>query len=110
MTNKCFVYILGYALLGCSVAASADCEVKSRSENVVLMQCSTDSSEDVLKESGQQACAEDVSCNVWFWGKDVALPESAPTKDSDLPKALTSQAIAVWVNDSESLLQLKKVK
>ena len=110
MTAKLSVYVLGFGLLGCSAAVLAECELKSRSDDVVLMQCSALPSDDDFKKVGQDACGDDSMCNVWFWGAGVNLPESAPEKDSDLPKSLSSQALAVWVNDSGSLLKLKKVK
>jgi hypothetical protein len=110
MAIKCVAYILGIGLGFFSTAVLAACEQKSRSEDVILMQCQVVPSEDILKQAGQDACGEDASCNVWFWGGEIVLPQAAPAKDSDLPKALASQALAVWVNDSKSLLQLRKVK
>lgn len=110
MAAKLSISVLGIGLLGCSVAVLAECELKSRSNDVILMQCSASPSDDDFTKVGQDACGDDSACNVWFWGAGVDLPENAPEKDSDLPKSLSSQALAVWVNDSGSLLKLKKVK
>lgn len=86
----------------------ADCKLASRSADVVLMQCAQVSDTEVMVAAAKKECGDDASCNVWFWNSDIALPEVAPEKDVGLPKALTSSAVAVWANDSSSLLSLKK--
>lgn len=86
----------------------ANCELVSRSADVVLMHCDKASDTEVMVAAAKNECGDDTSCNVWFWNSDVALPEVAPEKDIGLPKTLTSSALAVWANDSASLLTLKK--
>ncbi len=100
--------ILG-SLLSIS-AIAATCDQASRSENIVLMSCSLDSNSEAWIDAAKQACGEDKTCNVWFWHRGVELPKTAPLKDIDLPKNLTSKAVAVWANDSSSLVTLKKIK
>lgn len=90
------------------VDALANCELVRRSEDVVLMHCQEATATETLVEAGKKVCGDDTRCNVWFWNSDVTLPESAPETDVELPKTLTSQALAVWANDSESLLTLRK--
>lgn len=86
----------------------ADCKLVSRSADVVLMHCTQESDTEVMVAAAKKECGEDARCNVWFWNSDVALPEVAPEKDVGLPKTLTASALAVWANDSASLLTLKK--
>lgn len=97
-------------LCSCSstFAAATECTQASRSDNIVLMRCSADATSETWVEAAKKACGNDKSCNVWFWPKDVELPETAPLTDTELPKSLTAQALAVWANDSSSLLTLKK--
>lgn len=104
-------FVFGITFAGCVVGnVYANCDLQSRSENLVLMNCERGVSVDVLKETGRSVCADDQTCNVWFWEDRKDIPEVAPLLDSELPKSLTSSATAVWINDSDSLLTLKKVK
>lgn len=91
-------------------AMAAECTVASRSDNIVLMNCSADSTSETWVSSAKKACGDDLSCNVWIWRDDVQLPKTAPMKDTEIPKALTSTALAVWANDSGNLLTLKNLK
>lgn len=87
---------------------AANCELVTRSADVVLMHCTQESDSELMVSAAKKECGEDERCNVWFWNSDVVLPEVAPEKDEGLPKSLTSSALAVWANDSASLLTLKK--
>lgn len=91
-------------------AIAAECTVAARSENIVFLSCSADSVSETWVESAKKACGDDASCNVWIWKNDVKLPATAPLTDAEIPKALTSTALAVWANDSANLLTLKNVK
>ena len=100
-----------FALVVMSVSATAsagECNLVSRSDDVVLMQCSDDANQQTWVTAAKAICLEDSRCNVWFWPAAVTLPQKAPQKDIELPKSLTSQATAVWANDTATLLQLKK--
>lgn len=103
-----FAGFLGGLLSTSAIAAT--CNQASRSDDIVLMRCSVDSTSETWIAAAKQACGEDKSCNVWFWHHGVELPKAAPLKDIDLPKNLTSKALAVWANDSSSLLTLKNAK
>lgn len=104
--QKCFLAICVCCL---SVAVNAnECKLVSRSNDVALMQCSKDAHQDRWVASAKAICLDDSRCNVWIWSTDVQLPQQAPDTDIELPKSLTSQAIAVWANDTATLLQLKK--
>lgn len=89
---------------------AAECAQASRSGNIVLMTCSLDATTETWTQAAKQACGDDKSCNVWFWQRGVQLPKIAPLTDIELPKSLTSKALAVWANDSNSLLTLKKIQ
>jgi len=104
--QKCLVAIV---ICGFSVAVHAnECKLVSRSKDVALMQCSKDAHQDTWVASAKAICLDDSRCNVWIWPTEVQLPEQAPDTDMELPKSLTSQALAVWANDTATLLQLKK--
>lgn len=105
------LFILGLLICLLSTRAiAATCDQASRSDDIVLMSCSVDSTSETWMAAAKQACGDDKSCNVWFWPHGVELPKKAPLKDIDLPKNLTSKAVAVWANDSSSLVTLKKIK
>jgi len=89
---------------------AAECHLVSRSAQLVLMQCDTSSDRDVWRATAKTVCESSQRCNVWFWPVGVNLPAVAPSRDQDLPRHLTSKAMAVWVNDSTSLLELKAIK
>lgn len=94
----------------CTQTWAADCNVVSRSSQLVLMQCDASSDRNVWLAAAKTVCESDQRCNVWFWPAGVRLPAVAPSRDQDLPRHLTSQALAVWANDSSSLLELKAAK
>lgn len=91
-------------------ATATECEEASRSDAIILMNCSADSTSETWVNAAKNACGDDKSCNVWFWPKGIELPTTAPLTDVELPKSLTSKALAVWANDSSSLLTLKTIK
>ena len=47
---------------------------------------------------------------MWIWDDAALVPETAPATDAELPKDRTGKAVAVWANDSQSLVSLRKVK
>lgn len=111
-------FVLG--LLGvASHAVAADselltklgCTVPDRSDKVALVLCPSTVTGDALAKVGEAACpGKGVRCNAWVWHDSNAVPKKAPDKDENLPKTQTAKAVAVWVNDSERLISLRKVR
>lgn len=91
-------------------AAQDDCTVKSRSSAVVLMHCKANLAETVWVEAAKAACEPDKACNVWIWEDLSKIPQTAPHTDTDLPRSATGAAVAVWINDTASLMRLKKLR
>lgn len=91
-------------------AAHDACSVKARSSAVVLMHCKANLKETDWAEAAKAVCEPGKACNVWIWEDASKIPAKAPDIDTDLPKSSTSAAVAVWINDSESLMKLKKVR
>jgi hypothetical protein len=91
-------------------ANPSECVVKSRSEGVVLMHCKTNLEDKAWVEAAKAACQPGKACNVWIWDDLARMPTTAPKTDAELPKSATGAAVAVWINDSGSLMKLKKVK
>ncbi|MEX0730013.1 MAG: hypothetical protein WED00_14925 [Aquisalimonadaceae bacterium] len=105
------------ALFGLSLPLSADttpaneaCSVKSRSDAVVIVVCEPGVSEQGLREAGRAACGDNAQCNAWIWDDSAAAPATAPARDADLPKDRSGAAVAVWVNDTGSLLTIKRMR
>jgi hypothetical protein len=91
-------------------AAHADCSTKDSSEQVALVLCSANTPQDALKAAGVAACKGKQTCNAWIWEDGSKLPAKAPALDKDLPKSATGAARAVWINDSQHLMELRKVR
>nr|WP_315430283.1 hypothetical protein [uncultured Albidiferax sp.] len=101
--------------VGYSQPARADntagaCAVKSRSAAVVVMVCPPRTAPDAFRLAGESACGDKLACNVWVWDDSAKAPDKAPDVDADLPKRQSGTAIAIWVNDSKSLVTLKPVR
>lgn len=91
-------------------AAQEACSVKARSNAVVLMHCKANLKETDWVEAAKAVCEPGKACNVWIWEDASKIPATAPNTDADLPKSSTGAAVAVWINDSASLMKLKKVR
>ena len=91
-------------------AAGAEaCTVKSRSERVVVVVCPKGQNQDQLRAAGTAACKGNTGgCNAWIWDDASKAPTKAPAVDADMPKATAGSARAVWLNDSQSLMELRK--
>ena len=98
------------SLLGLIVATSAraGCNTKDSSEQVALVLCSANADQATLKAAGEAACKGKQVCNAWIWDDASKLPAKAPALDKDLPKSATGAARAVWVHDSQHLMELRK--
>ena len=102
---------LAVGLLGLIAAsAHADCTTKDRSEQVALVLCSANSGQDALKAAGVAACKGKQVCNAWIWDDASKLPAKAPALDKDLPKSASGAARAVWINDTQHLMELRKTR
>ncbi len=85
-----------------------ECTVKARSDAVVIMVCPVRATADTWRVAGEAACESKQLCNAWVWDNNAKAPEKAPATDAELPKSSSSAAVAIWVNDSKSLVKLKK--
>ena len=86
------------------------CSVSDRSDTVVLMLCPGPLDEKVWIEAGRAACSPGRQCNVWIWDDKAKMPKRAPRTDADLAKEHSASATAIWVNDSQSLMRLRKAR
>lgn len=97
-------------ILIAAAGAHADCSTKDRSEKVALVLCSANSDQAALKAAGEAACKGKQACNAWIWEDASKLPAKAPEVDKDLPKAASGAARAVWIHDSQHLMELRKAR
>lgn len=74
----------------------------------MIMVCPVFADADVWRMAGEAACESKQACNAWVWDDDAKAPNKAPKTDAQLPKSTSAQAVAIWVNDSKSLVKLKK--
>ncbi len=89
-------------------AAPSNCVTKDSSAQLALVLCATGADQASLKSAGQAACKGKAPCNAWIWEDASKLPPKAPATDKDLPKSATGAARAVWIQDSQSLIELRK--
>jgi hypothetical protein len=92
-------------------AGEAACTLKSRSERVAVLVCPSGASQAAMKAAGAEACKERTAgCNAWIWDDATKAPLKAPAIDTDMPKATAGSARAVWLHDSQSLMELRKAR
>ncbi|WP_156391599.1 MULTISPECIES: hypothetical protein [unclassified Roseateles] len=96
-------------LIGAS-AVHASCSTTDRSEQVALVLCSANTDQAALKAAGMAACKDKKVCNAWIWEDASKLPPKAPAIDKDLPKSAAGAARAVWIHDSQHLMELRKAR
>lgn len=111
MTSLAVAAVVGAISPSSSSAASpSTCAVKSSNDRLVLMHCPAGLQEKDWIEAAKTACTPGKPCNVWIWEDASKIPPTAPKTDAELPKNATSAAVAVWVNDSSSLMKLRQVR
>ena len=104
------------ALLSFNIGLAAaddgsECTVTDQSDDVILVVCPPDLTQEAWKEAGEEACASNNGiCNVWIWDNIAKAPQEAPATDSEMSKESTRQALAIWVNDAKRLIILGKVE
>lgn len=96
------------AAIAQAMTTESPCKVTSRSATVVVMVCAPKMEQQALRSSGRSACGTLVDCNVWIWDDAAKAPAKAPARDADMPKDRAATAIAIWVQDSQSLITLKR--
>lgn len=87
---------------------AGECTIKARSDAVVIMVCPAFADLNAWRVAGEAACESKQLCNAWLWNDNAKAPDRAPMTDADLPKSSSATAVAIWVNDSKSLVKLKK--
>lgn len=92
------------------LAAEAKCSTVSTSETVAVVVCPKPSNQSDWKAGGIAACRLKAKCNAWIWDDPGLAPKVAPDADGDLDKAVVATARAVWINNEESMILLRKVK
>jgi hypothetical protein len=87
--------------------AAGACKVTSRSDKVVIVVCPARSDPTVWRTAGVAACADKITCNAWIWDDAASAPGRAPVEDKSMPKDAARKAKAIWVHDSEQLIQVR---
>ena len=99
-----------WALLA-AVSAQADgpaiCTVRVRSAELIVLICSRDAGDQVWRARSQVACAAQSRCNVWIWEDPAKAPEVAPASDTQIVPSQSDSAVAVWINESQTLVKLR---
>ena len=102
--------LLSFNMRSASAADVSECAVTEQSDDVILVICPPDLTQDDWKIAGENACSSNAGiCNVWIWDDVEKAPQEAPVTDSDMNKDKVREALAVWVNDANRLIILGKV-
>ena len=105
-----FVSLSGPAVSDEESDLAADCSIRASGGEVAVIVCPPGSHAKVWRAAGRKACAASRGiCNAWIWEDADKAPLEAPLTDSDLPEAQVKAAVAVWINDSERMMLLRKV-
>ena len=70
----------------------------------LVMICSHDAGDQVWRVRSQAACAEQSRCNVWIWDEPSKLPAAKNTAIAD---SQVEAAVALWINESQTLIRLQ---
>ena len=118
--GRYWVATLAGLVLSCSVAGAAGaseaaseksrCKVLSAEGSIRVVVCPKGLDQEGLRRAGVEACGVVKYCNAWIWDSEEKAPKYSPRIDSDLAQEDVGNAVAVWANDSTSLLKLEKVK
>jgi hypothetical protein len=92
------------------LAGATRCSVRSQSEAVAVVVCPPGLKEAALGEAGKRACGSRVVCNAWIWDDGSKAPRVAPASDAEIQKAVAASAVAVWANDTQSLLLIRPAR
>lgn len=84
------------------------CRVTASSDQIAIVLCAKGLKEGELADIGGEACGLRTGCNAWIWDDPDVMPKTAPKSDAGIAKAQAAAAVAVWANDSKSLLLIKK--
>lgn len=84
------------------------CEVVDRSSTTVLLFCAGNLSADALREAGSSVCMMRNQCNAWIWADRQRVPSKAPAAQEHLPESARASASAIWINESQSLIILRR--
>ncbi|SEO17461.1 hypothetical protein SAMN05216404_1134 [Nitrosospira multiformis] len=105
----CFMF-MGVSALADPVAPSSQCTIRDRNDTIVILVCAPGGNPESWRDAAQAACGSTLMCNAWIWDDPSKAPVKAPATDSDMPKGQAVAAIAIWVNDSNSLISLQRVR
>ena len=110
---RCFVLLA--VLLGSVMAADprptglGECAARTGTGSVVVLVCPPGLEERAWREAGQKACATSGQCNAWIWDNPSKAPQQVPKTDAEITKAQAADAVAVWINDTQHLMLLRRV-
>jgi len=94
------------ALGGARAEGPAICAVKVRSSQLVVLICTPGAGDQVWRVRSQAACAEQNRCNVWIWDQQAKAPHSV-LNDADISPFHADAAVALWINESQTLIKLQ---
>lgn len=93
---------------GSDVPVQPTCDFMGANGMVSMLLCPETLDPEDYAAEGRIACEGRAPCGAWIWTDAAAVPEKAPDAHDKLPKESVRQAVAIWVNDNEQLMMLKK--
>ena len=90
--------------------STPECNVIASKLGLIVLVCPEGLTDTELQAAGQRACGPTMwLCNAWIWDDVAAAPADVPLGNNNLDEDAVRQAVAVWVNDAQSLIKIRKV-
>ncbi|MFT3803242.1 MAG: hypothetical protein QM766_18770 [Burkholderiaceae bacterium] len=90
-------------------AGNSACELVDRNDGVALLVCPHGLDNEALRQAGTAACHSSQQCKAWVWNDRSKVPDKAPVRDADIPESSRRYAAAIWVNESQGLITLRRL-
>lgn len=85
------------------------CSVRHSKGSIRVVICPQGLDQEALRAAGEKACGDVQMCNAWIWDDAEKAPKHAPVADADIGPQYVGEAVAVWANDSRSLMLIEAV-
>ena len=89
--------------LGRKLPAASSCQNLGRAALAAVVVCPPGLNEAEWREAGKVACPARGPCNAWIWDDSAKAPTVPPTFANPMTDAQVNSAVAVWINNTQTL-------
>lgn len=101
--------VAGSAAAGDAKLGKSQCSVRDAEGSIRVLICPPGLDQQAHRVAGEEACGARVMCNAWIWDSADKAPKNVPSKDADIRPEDAGNAVAVWANDTKSLMLIRRV-